>query len=54
MELWETLFAGCGQAVFAFPQAVNGVSHSSIAISMIQILMICLFDEKLTNRREVS
>jgi len=31
MELWETLFAGCGKAVFAFPQAVNGVFHSSIA-----------------------
>ena len=23
-------------------------------ISMMQLLMICLFDEKLTNRREVS
>ena len=31
MELWETLFAGCGKAAFAFPQAVNGVFHSSIA-----------------------
>ena len=31
MELWETLFAGCGKAAFAFPQAVNGVSHSFIA-----------------------
>jgi hypothetical protein len=31
MELWETLFAGCRKAAFAFPQAVNGVFHSSIA-----------------------
>ena len=31
MELWETLFAGCGKAAFAFPQAVNGGFHSSIA-----------------------
>ncbi len=31
MELWETLFAGCGKAAFAFPQAVNGVFHSFIA-----------------------
>ena len=31
MELWATLFAGCGKAAFAFPQAVNGVFHSSIA-----------------------
>jgi len=30
MELWETLFAGCGKAAFAFPQAVNGVFHSSM------------------------
>lgn len=31
MELWATLFAGCGKAAFAFPQAVNGVFHSFIA-----------------------
>ena len=31
MELWETLFAGRGKAVFAFPCAVNGVFHSAIA-----------------------
>ena len=31
MELWETLFAGCGKAAFAFPQAVNGIFHSFIA-----------------------
>ena len=31
MELRETLFAGWGKAVFAFPQAVNGVFHNSIA-----------------------
>ena len=23
MELWATLFAGCGKAAFAFPYAVN-------------------------------
>ncbi len=27
----KPLFAGCGKAAFAFPQAVNGVFHSSIA-----------------------
>ena len=31
MELWETLFAGCGKAVFAFPYAVNSVVHGGIA-----------------------
>lgn len=31
MELWETLFAGRGKAVLAFPCAVNGVFHSAIA-----------------------
>ena len=27
----RALFAGCGKAAFAFPQAVNGVFHSSIS-----------------------
>ena len=31
MELWATLFAGCGKAALAFPYAVNGVVHSGIA-----------------------
>ena len=30
MELWATLFAGCGKAAFAFPYAVNGVVHSGM------------------------
>ena len=30
MELWATLFAGCGKAALAFPYAVNGVVHSGI------------------------
>ncbi len=30
MELWATLFAGCGKAVLAFPYAVNGVVHSGM------------------------
>ena len=30
MELWATLFAGCGKAAFAFPHAVNGVVHSGM------------------------
>ena len=30
MELWATLFAGCGKVVFAFPYAVNGVVHSGM------------------------
>ena len=30
MELWETLFAGCGKAVFAFPCAVNSVFHGEM------------------------
>lgn len=28
MELWATLFTGCGKAVLAFPHPVNGVVHS--------------------------
>ena len=31
MELWATLFAGCGKAAFAFPYAVNSVVHSGMA-----------------------
>ena len=30
MELWATLFAGCGKAALAFPYAVNGVVHSGM------------------------
>ena len=30
MELWATLFAGCGKAAFAFPYAVNSVVHSGM------------------------
>lgn len=30
MELWATLFAGCGKAAIAFPYAVNGVVHSGM------------------------
>ena len=30
MELWATLFAGCGKLPFAFPYAVNGVVHSGM------------------------
>ena len=30
MELWATLFAGCGKAAPAFPYAVNGVVHSGM------------------------
>ena len=30
MELWATLFAGCGKAAFAFPYAVNGVVHKKM------------------------
>lgn len=30
MELWATLFTGCGKATFAFPCAVNGVVHSGM------------------------
>ena len=31
MELWETLFAGCGKVLFTFPRAVNGVFHGGMA-----------------------
>jgi len=31
MELWETLFAGCGKVLFTFPWAVNGVFHGGMA-----------------------
>jgi hypothetical protein len=31
MQLWETLFAGCGKAVSAFPCAVNSVFHGGMA-----------------------
>lgn len=30
MELWATLFAGCGKATLAFPYAVNGVVHNGM------------------------
>ncbi len=30
MDLWATLFAGCGKAALAFPYAVNGVVHSGM------------------------
>ena len=30
MELWATLFTGCGKATFAFPCAVNNVVHSGM------------------------
>ena len=30
MELWATLFAGCGKAALAFPYAVNGVVHDGM------------------------
>ncbi len=30
MELWATLFAGCGKAAFAFPYPVNSVVHSGM------------------------
>ena len=30
MELWATLFAGCGKLPFAFPYAVNGVVHDGM------------------------
>ena len=30
MELWATLFAGCGKAAFTFPYAVNSVVHSGM------------------------
>lgn len=42
----------CGKAVFAFPQAVNEVFHSFIA--SYTHFHDAVFDEKLTNRREVS
>lgn len=30
MELWATLFAGCGKGVFSFPRLVNGVVHGGM------------------------
>ncbi len=30
MELWATLFAGCGKAALAFPYPVNGVVHDGM------------------------
>jgi len=30
MELWATLFAGCGKAALAFPHPVNGVVHDGM------------------------
>lgn len=30
MELWATLFAGCGKGVFYFPYPVNDVVHSGM------------------------
>ena len=30
-KLWEMLFAGCGKAAFAFPQAVNSIFHGEAA-----------------------
>ena len=30
MELWATLFAGCGKAALAFPCPVNGVVHDGM------------------------
>lgn len=30
LELWETLFAGCGKNTLFFPQAVNRVFHGGI------------------------
>ena len=30
MELWATLFAGCGKAAFTFPYAVNSAVHGGM------------------------
>ena len=30
-KLWEMLFAGCGKAALAFPQAVNSIFHGGAA-----------------------